>query len=88
MIAPQGTWEHTGEYLVVDRPHKLSFTWFSLGTNKTRSVVTLDLEAAGDGETDLRLTHADLPDAVAATEHTQGWSEILDQLEKQFGRAG
>src|SRR5262249_16187259 len=31
--ADQSSFEHTGEYLTIDRPRKLSFTWISGATN-------------------------------------------------------
>jgi len=36
-------YDHHGEYLVVDRPSKLSFTWISEGSDYQTSVVTVEL---------------------------------------------
>ena len=35
--------DHHGEYLVVDPPAKLSFTWISEGSEYQRSIVTVEL---------------------------------------------
>jgi uncharacterized protein YndB with AHSA1/START domain len=71
--------EHTGEYLEIDPPHRLVFTWVSPYTGSVPSVITVELYAAADDETDLHLVHARLPDA-AARFHKQGWNAMLDRL--------
>jgi len=70
---------HTGEYLVVDPPARLSFTWMSDATDHKPSIVTVELFEAGN-ETDLVLTHRRLPNAKAVADHTRGWTEIVDKL--------
>ena len=71
--------EHTGEYLEIDPPRRLVFTWVSPYTGSVPSVITVELRAAGDGLTDLRLVHAQLPDE-AAHWHRGGWDAMLDRL--------
>jgi uncharacterized protein YndB with AHSA1/START domain len=70
--------EHAGEYLEVDPPHRLVFTWRSPYTGPEPSVVTVELESDGDG-TALRLRHAQLPEAAAAS-HAEGWGGMLARL--------
>jgi uncharacterized protein YndB with AHSA1/START domain len=82
MIGGNGrVYEHTGEYLVVDRPRTLKFTWISEGTEQRRSTITIDLRPVGK-QTELTLTHEGLPNAKATSEHRQGWTEILEQFVK------
>jgi len=71
--------DHHGEYLVVDPPAKLSFTWISEGSEYQRSIVTVELFEKGDNQTELVLTHEQLPPAQVAR-HTQGWTEAVDKL--------
>jgi len=71
--------EHTGEYLEIDPPRRLVFTWVSPYTGSVPSVITVELEPAGDDVTDLRLVHSQLPDA-AARSHREGWGAMLDRL--------
>lgn len=70
--------EHVGEYLEVEPPHRLSFTWRSPYTGDRPSRVTVEL-AATEGGTDLRLRHERLP-AGAAASHRGGWGGMLERL--------
>jgi uncharacterized protein YndB with AHSA1/START domain len=70
--------EHTGEYLTVDPPRVLSFTWRSPYTGNEPSVVTVSLTAE-DERTRLVLEHERLPDG-AAESHREGWGSILENL--------
>jgi uncharacterized protein YndB with AHSA1/START domain len=84
MIAGSAVYEHTGEYLEVDPPRRLVFTWVSRGTNHRRTVVTVELHEDGD-ETELVLTHEGLPSAEAARKHHAGWSSIVEKLAAELG---
>jgi uncharacterized protein YndB with AHSA1/START domain len=85
MVAGDAKYEHTGKYLVVDRPRKLSFTWVSAGTNHTESVVTIELSERGR-QTELVLTHDRLPTAESVTPHSDGWTAILEKLGQRLAR--
>ncbi|HEY2378788.1 MAG TPA: SRPBCC domain-containing protein [Gemmatimonadaceae bacterium] len=74
---PDGT-AHTGEYLVIDRPKRLSFTWRSIHTDDRATTVTIDFLDRG-GETEVVLTHAQLPPREIEG-HRKGWSDILGAL--------
>lgn len=78
--------EHTGEYLEVEPPHRLSFTWQSPYTGGQPSVVTVVLDPAGAG-TRLRLSHERLP-ADHALSHEGGWGSILARLAALVEQAG
>jgi len=84
MVTPKATVELSGEYLVVDRPRKLSFTWVSKPTNNLRTVVTIDLKPLGADETELTLMHVGLPSADSTKGHRIGWGTILDKLAEKF----
>jgi uncharacterized protein YndB with AHSA1/START domain len=70
--------EHTGEYLVVNPPRELSFTWQSFYTGSEPSVVTVLLEAEGEG-TRIVLTHRRLPEGQVDP-HAQGWEAMITRL--------
>ncbi len=76
-------YDHTGEYVVLERPAKLAFTWISQGTHGTKTLVTVELFDAGKSKTELVLTHEDLPVATADN-HAKGWGEIVDDLVKML----
>ncbi len=70
--------EHRGEYLAIEPPALLSFTWISLGTDQQPTIVTIEL-AERDGGTELTLTHRNLPASKIET-HTTGWNDIVRKL--------
>jgi uncharacterized protein YndB with AHSA1/START domain len=74
--------EHWGEYLRIEPPSLLSFTWISKNTDRWPSEVTIEFHEQGDG-TELVLTHRGLPDK-AVNGHRAGWTEILDGLERRL----
>jgi uncharacterized protein YndB with AHSA1/START domain len=79
--------EHRGEYLAIEPPSLLSFTWISKGTGFLPTVVTLEFLERGSG-TELVLTHQRLPQASLES-HRQGWTTIVRELEEVLasGRA-
>lgn len=72
-----------GEYVEIDRPRRLVFTWGWEGEEPTvapgGSTVEVLFSADGDG-TQLRLTHSDLPSAESAERHSHGWSHYTERL--------
>ena len=71
---------HDGEYLRLERPRLVELSWISRATDGQRSIVTVEMLPAGDGETDLTLTHRLLPSDESAGRHGQGWSIVFDNL--------
>ena len=57
---PDGVVEHHGEYLAIEPPSLLSFTWISRNTDHKPTVVTIEFHERGTG-TELVLTHRRLP---------------------------
>jgi uncharacterized protein YndB with AHSA1/START domain len=75
----------TGEYLDLDRPRRLSFTWYCSvwDPSDPESVVTITLEPHGEGLTLMTIHHAQLPPKVV-DDHRHGWTLIGQQLESQL----
>lgn len=74
--------ETVGEFLEVDPPHRLVFTWgwtqgLPVPPGSTRVVVTFEPEAGG---TRVVLRHHDLPDDEQRQQHTGGWEMYLGRL--------
>jgi uncharacterized protein YndB with AHSA1/START domain len=70
--------EHVGEFVELDPPHRIVFTWRSPYTEDRPTIVTVELAATGGG-TDLHLRHERLP-AGAAVSHRRGWGSMLALL--------
>lgn len=72
------TFAHTGEYLAIDRPQHLSFTWRVPRISLETSVVTIDVEPAGD-QTHVSVKHEGvLAELEAKT--AEGWTAVLDSI--------
>jgi uncharacterized protein YndB with AHSA1/START domain len=78
MIGDDVRLEHTGVYLAIEPPHRLSFTWLSPYTGGRATQVDVTLAARGDA-TLLVLTHQQLPDETRSS-HEDGWGRILERL--------
>lgn len=81
--AEGGGYEHYGEYLAIEPPSLLSFTWISAATDRRPTVVTVELHER-EGGTELVLTHRRLPTARVDA-HRSGWTDILRRLETALG---
>ncbi len=79
MIEGPKRYEHTGEYLVIEPPGRLQFTWISDATDHRSTVVTIEF-LERDGDTDVVLTHRRLP-ASQVGSHRAGWTDIMKKLE-------
>ena len=76
--------EHRGEYLAIEPPSLLSFTWISRATDHQPTVVTIEFHERGTG-TELVLTHRRLaPKAVEG--HRKGWTDIVRLLDEALTR--
>ncbi len=69
---------HEGEYLTIDRPNLLVFTWVSEPAGDT--VVTVRFEPVDELHTRVVLTHERFARAAARDGHRAGWSRILTSL--------
>ena len=76
-----------GEYLEVDPPRRIKFTWSCIGRDNTipddLSVVEMELIPRGDG-TLLRLTHRG-PDREGRDRHDAGWDHYLGRFAVVLG---
>jgi uncharacterized protein YndB with AHSA1/START domain len=74
---------HTGEYVAIERPRRLVFTFSAGGTEPTRVTVRIE---PWDGGCEVMLTHELAPEwAEYAERPREGWSEILEGLARTLG---
>ena len=72
--------DHHGEYLVIEPPSLLSFTWISKATDHKPTVVTIEFLERGTGP-ELVLTHRQLaPTAIEG--HRGGWTDAIRVLDE------
>jgi uncharacterized protein YndB with AHSA1/START domain len=67
-----------GEYVAVNPPRRLAFTWQWDGES-TQTRVTVELTPSRTG-TDLALTHQGFAGDAERDNHVTGWSDCLDRL--------
>ncbi len=79
--------EHTGEYLEIDRPRRLAFSFVvpKFSAEPARIQVDLAPAAANPGSTLLTLVHEGVF-AEFATRTEAGWRDILGGLERSISR--
>ena len=76
-----------GEYVELDPPHRLVFTWGWEASGGEQSAVppgssTIEVELTPEGEgTRLNFVHRDLPGTKETESHAHGWDHYLPRLE-------
>ena len=78
---------HSGEYLELQRPDKLSFSWESPFSTED-SVVTINFMSVGSGKTKVELTHVRFPSEESRDSHQGGWTNILKAMDRLPGIPG
>ena len=77
--------DHVGEYLEIERPRLLVFTWATRDSLPETSRVIIEL-APLDGACELTLTHVMAPSWAAYAERAAGsWRLMLDMLAGSLG---
>ncbi len=73
------SFEHTGVYREIVRPHRLVFSWSSHATGFRDSLVTVTFQPLSSS-TVVEIHQVGLPDEDAQTAHHEGWSDALREL--------
>jgi uncharacterized protein YndB with AHSA1/START domain len=78
----------TGQYLVLERPTRLAFTWScsTWADPSLETVVNVLLEPRGPDQTLMTIEHSLLP-ADLAERHADGWTLIAEQLAAELAAA-
>jgi uncharacterized protein YndB with AHSA1/START domain len=74
-----------GEYLEVERPVRLVYTWqWEVQPDETAHVSTVTVRFVGDGEsTTVVLEHSGLESPESRDRHGHGWKACLESLERR-----
>ncbi|MEO8546155.1 MAG: SRPBCC domain-containing protein [Betaproteobacteria bacterium] len=84
MVARDGSRHDVGgQFRVLERPHRLAYTWQWQGDANPMSGMSTLVEVElldKDGGTELRMTHSGFPAAAVRDGHNQGWSSTLNRL--------
>ena len=78
----------TGQFLAVDRPSLLQFTWSHSGwaDPTASSVVTVEFAPHGESQTLMSIEHELLPSQEALDDHQHGWEVTADLLAGRLAR--
>jgi len=74
----------SGEYVAVEPPNRLVFTW-SWDGEADETLVSVELTPSEAG-TELLLTHARFADDTERDNHAKGWADCLDRLPDWLAR--
>jgi uncharacterized protein YndB with AHSA1/START domain len=78
MSFPEWQTEITGEFVALDRPERVSFTWRT-DAGDHDSIVTVLLAPHGEDQTHMTIIHSRLP-ATLVEQHRAGWTSVADRL--------
>jgi len=74
-----------GEYLEIDPPRVLSYTWVASWTGAVQTTVRWELDSAGEG-TRVRIRHSGLAAHPEVAQSYRGWPQILGWLQALLER--
>lgn len=77
-----------GHYTVVDRPHRLAFTWTWDRDDEDRETLIEIVFAESGGSTTVTFTHSNLPDEATVRSHDEGWNHTFDNLQRTLAETG
>jgi uncharacterized protein YndB with AHSA1/START domain len=85
--SPIEVFRHWGQFRVVDRPSRLAFTWNAEVMEGRTTLVTVDFFEIAPDETELVLTHDQIPFKPVSERYAAGWRDIIDRLAEHLARA-
>jgi len=83
MHGAENRYGQEGEYLEIDPPKRLVFTWESdwMVAEHAHTRVNVSFEAVGEGRTRIVLLHEELVGDGSYDGHERGWADILRKLD-------
>jgi uncharacterized protein YndB with AHSA1/START domain len=77
-----------GHYTLVDRPHRLAFTWTWDHDDEDRETLIEIAFVESGGSTTVTFTHSKLRDEAAVRDHEGGWNHCFDNLARTLAETG
>lgn len=81
--SPQGDSEVRGEYLAIEPPRLLEYTWEPSWEEYRQTIIRCTLEAIPGG-TRVSVVHRGITAGESATGHAEGWTRVLGWLAGRF----
>jgi uncharacterized protein YndB with AHSA1/START domain len=75
----EGEIVNTGQFLMLDRPSRLQFTWISSRWDNEETVITVELREHG-ANCELVLIHERFPASHSTLQLESGWNQIVEKL--------
>jgi uncharacterized protein YndB with AHSA1/START domain len=75
----------SGEFQLIEPPHKLVYTWRVEPAQEAAELVTVLFEPRAAGATEVVVVHERIPNKTTRDRHEQGWFGCLDGLAKYIG---
>jgi uncharacterized protein YndB with AHSA1/START domain len=85
MMDPDGVVHIVGEYVELDPPNRLCFTWNTSFAGGFDSLVTVTLRPHGAHQTMMTIEHTQLPPEWSS-DHEQGWTRIAGLLDARLSQ--
>jgi len=82
MRGPTESFEHRGEFAVIERPSKLAFTWIAKSTDLHPTLVTVEFFEVSETLSELVLTHVEIPRKEVSDQYQGGWNQIVTRMEQ------
>jgi uncharacterized protein YndB with AHSA1/START domain len=76
----------SGEFLCIERPHRLEYTWRVGYANAPVERVSVQFVPSGGGQTEVILTHSHVADELTRMRHERGWEGCFAGLEDYLQR--
>jgi uncharacterized protein YndB with AHSA1/START domain len=76
------SYEHRGEFTIIDPPAKLAFTWIAEATDFLETLVTVEFLPVSEIETEIVLTHENFPRSEVRDRYQGGWGQIVQRFDE------